>query len=574
MIYIYKNDDGLEVAFPYNEELLEIIRSFSDRYFRKKDKMWLLPLHNLPTLEERLSKALFKYRVIDNTTQIINTDYKFKLKPFPFQLEGFEFGKHHLNWILADDMGLGKTCQFITIADYKKDVYDYKHCLVLTCVKELRENWKREVEKFSDEDACIIGKGINGRYENEKGKLATSEVKDRIVHLEQIPKEYFWIMNIHSLREEKIVKILERYIKKGIISIIAIDEIHLMKKPTTVQGKGLLKLDDAKEKVCITGTPIENSPLDGFISLKFLGAIKQTWTAFQDYYCVRGKDLPFGHQLYGKIPPYAVVGYRNVDEYAQLYKPIMLRRKKEDVFDLPEKIIGTEFLEMNSKQRKVYDEVLEETRKDVKSYIKQLRLYRERKIDKVEIIPNPLALYTRLRQAAAHTSILSTKISESVKFERLYSKIEDSNEKFIVFSTWEVIIKMLQEEFIKFRPAMVTGKVNPKHRQDEIDRFQNDDKCRVILGTYPTLGVGFNLTSASRVEHFDNPWAMSTKNQANDRAHRIGTTGTVNVNTMICTNTIDEKIDLLVERKGAMADYIIDGVIQKNSEELLRWLMD
>jgi SNF2 family DNA or RNA helicase len=132
---------------------------------------------------------------------------------------------------------------------------------------------------------------------------------------------------------------------------------------------------------------------------------------------------------------------------------------------------------------------------------------------------------------------------------------------------------MLYKFLKKFNPVLVNGNVDPKVRQCEIDIFQNDDKCKVILGTYRTLGVGYNLTAARRVEHFDNPWSMTTKNQANDRAHRIGTTGVININTMLCRDTIDERIDELIENKGAICDFIIDGRIVGDRKKLLEFLL-
>lgn len=548
---IVHNDDGLEITIGFNDQsldALEIVKSLPNIKFIKRHRVWQVPTYNLLSLEDRLKRAGIRYKVINNTTKLNNgADFNFKLEPFPYQKDGFEYGKQTFGYILADDPGLGKSKQLIDIATYKKSAYGYKHCLIIPCVKELSTNWVREIQKNSDELACIIGEGINGRYINENGKRVKSELYDRLTHLERIPDEYFWILNIESLRFGPIKELLRKYIKRGVISMVAIDEIHYLKSPTSQQGKGLLSLSDCKDKVCITGTPIENSPLDGYIPLKFLGQIKQTWTAFKDFYCE-----------YGGYGGHQIIRYRNMDIYQRAFKNVMLRRKKEDVFDLPEKIIGNEYLDMNKKQRKLYEDV-------------KLRIKAD--IDKILLSPNPLAAYTRLRQATAHTSILSTTVSESVKFERLYSKLEDINEKFIVFSSWAEVTEMLYKFLKKFNPVMVNGNVDPKVRQCEIDIFQNDDKCKVILGTYRTLGVGYNLTAARRVEHFDNPWSMSTKNQANDRAHRIGTTGVININTMLCRDTIDERIDELIENKGAICDFIIDGRIVGDRKKLLEFLL-
>jgi len=559
MVRVEKTDSGLCVTFDFDWTLVEILNSIPGSKFERKNKQWLLPTKSFYTLEDKLLKMGYYPQVIDNTTKIINKPYSFKTKPFPHQLDGFEFGKNNFKWVLGDDPGLGKTFQSLNIAKYKKDNYSYRHCLIVVCLKDLKDNWENEVKKHTDEESCIIGKGINGRYPNAKGKLVKSETKDKLEHLKQVPKEYFWILNVHSLRDKEIQKLVKNYVNSGIISMVIIDEIHRVKKKTSQQGEGLLKLENAKGIICVTGTPLETSPMDGYIPLRLTGMVKQTWTAFQDRYCVRGKDLPFDHPLRNKISPHQIMGFRNMKEYRGLFKPILLRRAKEDVFNLPEKIIGEEYLELGTKQRSIYNQVKDHIAKN---------------IDKIILSDNPLADYTRLRQVTAHPLLITSKVTESVKFDNLMTKLEELNEKIIVFSTFETIITMLYKEFKQFNPAMVTGKVKSDDRIKQIQKFQEDDNCKVILGTYPALGVGWNLTAAGRVEHFDNPWAAAVKNQATDRAHRIGTTGVINVNTLLCKNTIDEKIKLLVEKKSAMSDYLIDGKIVGNRKEFLNWLLD
>ena len=125
--------------------------------------------------------------------------------------------------------------------------------------------------------------------------------------------------------------------------MVAIDEIHKCKNPTSQQGKGILKLN-AKDKIAMTGTPLMNAPLDLYIIMKWLGFEKHSFYAFKNHYCIMGG--------YGG---YNIVGYKNMDELQQQVNSFMVRRLKKDVLDLPEKIMIDELLEMDGKQWALYE---------------------------------------------------------------------------------------------------------------------------------------------------------------------------------------------------------------------------
>jgi len=533
---IIRYNNKLLITFDYNLKFLEIIQSFPNRYWHKKVLTWELSIEDFQSLINKLDESEYPYEIIDKTIEFKPFhSYEFKTEPMSHQQEGFEFGSINLNWFLGDEQGLGKTKQVLDLAVAKKENYRYKHCLIVTGVRNIRINWLREIKKHTKEPACIIG----GKKDSNQSKL---------IHLQQIPEEYFWIINGEALRNSKISDLLKIYTKKGIISILLVDEIHRLKNPVTQQGKGLLKLKECKEKILLSGTPIENSPLDGFMILKLLEFEKRTWTNFKGYYCE-----------YGGFGGFQVLGYNNMKEYRNRFKSIMLRRLKEDVLDLPEKIRTTEYLKMNPLQRLVYE---------------QVRINILNNLNKIKKSKNPLVHLLRLRQATLHTALLSSEYNESIKFERVLDLIENSNSnnrKCVVFSQSRVIIELLYKELALYNPAIITGAV--KNTQQEIDKFQLSDKCRVILGTSKALGTGYNLTAGTHMIRLDRAWTPSTCNQEEDRLHRIGTTQTINITTLVCIDTIDEKIEQLIERKGSMSDYLIDGRIMKDKEKLLDWIL-
>lgn len=274
--------------------------------------------------------------------------------------------------------------------------------------------------------------------------------------------------------------------------------------------------------------------MDIFIILKWLGYEEHSFYQFKKHYCIMGG---FGG--------YQIVGYKHLPDLQEELDEIMIRRLKKDVLDLPDKIHSTEYLEMNDKQWKIYNQVEEEIRED---------------IDRIKVSPNPLAQLIRLRQATADTSILSSTINESAKLKRLdelVQEIVDRGEKVIVFSNWTSVTNPAYEKLKRFSPAIITGET--KDRKGEQDRFTNDINCKCIIGSLGAMGTGLTLTAASTVIFLDSPWNRALKDQAEDRAHRIGTKYPVNVITLVCKDTIDERIEEIINKKGKMSDILVDN---------------
>ena len=332
--------------------------------------------------------------------------------------------------------------------------------------------------------------------------------------------------------------------------MVAIDEIHKCKNPSSQQGKGILKLQP-ECRIAMTGTPVMNNPLDLYIILKWLGYEKHAFYSFKNHYCIMGG---FGG--------YEIVGYRYMDELEERLKEFMLRRLKEDVLDLPEKLYINEYVEMTPKQAQIYREVSADIQAN---------------IDRIQMSNNPLAELIRLRQATGYTGILSSDIKESAKLDRLEELVEDilSNaNKCVIFSNWTQVTQVICQKLkSKYDCIEITGEVSDKDRAIAVDRFQNDPNVKVAIGTIGAMGTGITLTASTNVIFVDEPWTMASKQQAIDRCHRIGTTGNVTIYTLMCKDTIDERIHDIVEKKGAISDAIVDGKIVGNKTELLNFLL-
>jgi SNF2 family DNA or RNA helicase len=332
--------------------------------------------------------------------------------------------------------------------------------------------------------------------------------------------------------------------------MVAIDEIHKCKNPSSQQGKGILKAL-ADVRIAMSGTPLMNTPLDLFIILRWLGYEKHAFYQFKNHYCVMGG--------YGG---YDVVGYKNMPELQERVDNIMLRRLKDEVLDLPEKVYIDEYVDMTAKQEQIY--------KEVSATIKA-------NIDKIKMANNPLAELIRMRQATGYTGILSSTILESAKIDRLEEIVEESvanNRKVVIFSNWTQMTTPVCNRLAKnYKGVVITGETNDVDRQVNVNTFQNNPDCNFIIGTIGAMGTGLTLTAGTVVVFLDEPWTMANKQQAIDRCHRIGTKSNITIYTIMCKNTIDERIHEIVEKKGMIADAIIDGKIMGNKTEMLNFLL-
>ena len=548
-------DFSMFISFPYDTKIIDIIRSFPTKYWSPDAKEWEVPALKLIEMKKKLSG--FNYQVSGEELLVKEEveapeDFKFKTKPFEHQIVGFNFGLNHQNWLLGDEQGLGKTKQVIDIAIAKKMKYGYKHCLIICGVNGLKWNWREEIKTHSNEESFILGQRLK------RGKLVIGSTQDKINDLDvlltspETISEYFLITNVESLRNEDIVAKLGQLCENKSIGIVAADEVHKMKNPTSQQGKGFLKIN-SECKIAMTGTPLMNTPLDLFIILKWLGFEKHSFYAFKNHHCVMGG---FGG--------YEVIGYKNMGELQEQLDTIMLRRLKEEVLDLPEKTYIDEYVEMRGKQEQIYKEVTMEIKAN---------------IDQISIAPNPLAELIRMRQATGYTGILSSTIQESAKLDRMEELVDDALEndkKVVIFSNWTQITDVVTQRLLKKYPGCVTaitGQTHDTNRQHAINRFQEDKNCMIMVGTIGALGTGVTLTAGTVEIFLDEPWNKALKNQAEDRCHRIGQNNNVTIYTLLTKDTIDERIHELVERKGALSDAIVDGKITQNKAELLEFLL-
>ena len=516
----------------YDKELVDALSFISMKCYNKNTKEWEFPISMLERLVKMYQK--FDIRIIIPRQKVshntIPANYVFKTKPYQHQIEGIEYGLNHNAWILGDDQGLGKTKQIIDLVEILKLEGKLKQCLIICGVSSLRYNWQDEVGVHSN-DSCFV---LGTRYKK-NGKSYCATIPERVEDL-KTHKETFLITNAETLLNKDFITELNK--RKDDINLIAVDEAHKVASVSSHRGDALTKLENFDYKIAMTGTPLRNSPLDAYVPLKWRGYEKSTYGTFKKFYDDKRTDEVTGVKEF--------LGYRHLDILKEQLDGCMLRRLKEDVLDLPPKVHSIRYVEMNNAQAKIYEECEDWVFEN---------------IDMICSSPNPLSMLIRLRQATGYTGILSSTIHESAKLDELERDIAEvvaNGGKMIIFSNWEKITAEAKRRLEKYNPAYAAGtEISGDAIKQEVDKFQKDDTCKCIIGTLGKIGTGFTLTAGQEVRFLDDPWSPAEKAQNEDRAHRIGTRGTVNIVTYVTKGTIDETIENIIYKKRLLIGQLV-----------------
>jgi len=440
----------------------------------------------------------------------------------PYQTAGYQWLSYlnDVGWggILADDMGLGKTIQALTMLQYYKTSTGNIKAIVV-CPTTLIYNWENEIRKFTPSLTWQIHHG---------------SMRSR--DMDALQKANIIITTYGTLRSDIQVLMKINY------DYVVLDESQAIKNPSSKVTKAACLLN-AKNRVCMSGTPLQNNTFDIFAQMNFLNpGLLGTMEFFRNEFATPIDK--FGEQ-------------EQKDHLRKLLFPFILRRTKEQVAkDLPEKTETILFCEMEKEQRKIYDAYRNSYRDKIMGTIDQ------QGIDKSQL--TILQGLMKLRQICDSPAILNEQEkfpNNSIKLDELSREITENigEHKALVFSQFlgmlALIRAKLQEEGIAYE--YFDGSTNIADRQKAIDNFQNNDKCRVFLISLKAGGVGLNLTAADYVYIVDPWWNPAVEQQAIDRTHRIGQTKNIFAYRMICIDTIEDKILQLQERKRKLASELI-----------------
>ncbi len=460
----------------------------------------------------------------------------------PYQLDGVAWLSrlHRLNLgrILADDMGLGKTLQAITLIAKAREMDGRKPTLIVAPTSVL-DVWVSETNKHAPHLKAMKWHG-----------------RDRS-GLEEIAPEMDLIVTSFALLRRDADDILSN-IK---FRYLMLDEAQHVKNPGTEAWKSARKID-CEQRLALTGTPIENR-------------VEELWSILEIVAPgLLGTAKNF-EKRYAK--PIAKGDSQRLDELRRRTKPVILRRKKEDVAkDLPPKIQTILRAEMSEGQRGLYLRVLASVRSDVEKALSINNKSRAR--------APILAALMKLRQVCCDPRLVvgdETDPIESSKLELFKSTLRElleQNRRIIVFSQFVEMQKLLHKAI---KECGVDDALwlhgGTRKRGEVIENFQKPDGPKIIVVSLKAGGTGVTLTAADTVIHYDPWWNPAVEDQATDRAHRIGQKKTVHVFKFACVDSIEERMLALSEEKRRAADAVLgkDGEGPKSlSLDEIRKMLD
>jgi non-specific serine/threonine protein kinase len=492
--------------------------------------------------EELFIKLEDKYNRLRDNHSIKKVDAPEHLKSIlrPYQESGFQWLNYlrEVQWggILADDMGLGKTVQALAFLHHLKHENKKLKALVV-CPTTLMFNWQNEIKKFTPALSFYVHHGAT----RDHGSIA-SEKHDVI------------ITTYGTLRSD-----IKQFIEVN-FDYVVLDESQAIKNPSSKVAKAVCILQ-AKNRLCLSGTPLQNNTFDIFAQMNFLNP------------GMLGSVEFFKQEFAVPIDKFGEKDQK--DHLRKLLYPFILRRTKEQVAkDLPEKQEMVLFCEMGDEQRKIYDAY----RNDYRDKI--LGVVDTQGVQKSQL--TILQGLMKLRQICDSPAIVNEEErypNVSVKLEEIGREITEniSNHKALIFSQFLGMLALIKEKMkelgVSF--AYFDGSTSAADREKEINRFQNDENCRVFLISLKAGGVGLNLTAADYVYIVDPWWNPAVEQQAIDRTHRIGQTKNIFAYRMICTDTVEDKILKLQDRKRALARDLItddDGFVKSLTREDVEYL--
>ncbi|MFT4155053.1 SNF2-related protein [Parafilimonas sp.] len=442
----------------------------------------------------------------------------------PYQISGFQWLNYlsevHWGGILADDMGLGKTVQALSFLHHYKTQKGRLRALVI-CPTSLMFNWENEIKKFTPSLTWYIHHG-----------------SARSQQLDAFYKSDVVITTYGTLRSDI------QLFTEAEFDYVILDESQAIKNPHSKVTKAASLLN-ARNRLCMSGTPLQNNTFDMYAQMNFLNpGMLGSMEFFRQEFAI----------------PIDKFGEKEQKEHLRkLLYPFILRRTKEQVAkDLPEKSEMILFCEMGDEQRKIYDAY----RNDYRDKI--LGTVEDKGVQKSQL--TILQGLMKLRQICDSPSIINDEEkypNVSVKLEELGREISENigNHKALVFSQFLGMLALIKEKMkeLGIEYAYFDGSTSAPDREKAIQRFQTDDNCRVFLISLKAGGVGLNLTAADYVYIVDPWWNPAVEQQAIDRTHRIGQTKNIFAYRMICQDSVEDKILKLQERKRALAaDLITD----------------
>ncbi|OOG16974.1 helicase SNF2 [Sphingobacterium sp. CZ-UAM] len=523
-------DDGTLGILP--EEWLEKFEAYFNAAEIIEDELIQIPKYKFNEIDQLFDKQDMDQKVSTEVSHLKNQLSTLATYPpvqlpeifvgdlRPYQQQGLQWlnflDKLNFGACLADDMGLGKTVQILAFLATQKAKGMPPTLLVLPTT--LIFNWKHEIQQFLPSFNTMILEGPN-----------RSDIADQFEKLDIV------LISYHNLLTD-----INR-LKKLTFNYVILDESQHIKNPDSQRYKAV-NLLRSRNRIILTGTPIENNTMDLFAQLSFtVPGLLGNKKYFKDVYTT---------------PIDAFHDRKRKKMLKEKIKPFILRRTKQDVLDdLPAKNELVLYCEMKTAQRRIYD-----------LYEKEFREFISAK-DGDEIKKSPMHVLkglTKLRQICNSSKLLQsedlTSAEDSAKIEMLVEQIQHKKDqhKIIVFSQFVSMLRLIKEALDKNGIPSLTLTGQSRNRGQLVSDFQSDQNIRVFLISLKAGGTGLNLTAADVVYLVDPWWNPAVEQQAIDRIYRIGQRKDVTAVRLISPNTVEDKIQTLQQHKKEISSTILE----------------
>ena len=469
-------------------------------------------------------QSVFNKMASPETLKKVRPNKEFTATLRPYQQEGMRWlcFLHSLGFgsCLADDMGLGKTVQllaFLNVISKKQ-----QHASLLILPASLLANWATEIKKFWPDMKFFIA-----HPDMHRPKKMVIPPPDERDQLQLVITTYALAVRYEWLTEYE-------------WNCLILDEAQAIKNPATKQTRAIKNIP-AKQKIIMTGTPVENRLSDLWSLFDFVNPGLMGTSAEFKKFSKTLRDHPDG---YGRL--------------RRMLQPFILRRLKSDktiISDLPDKIEVKAFANLSKKQLVLYEQVIATITANLAA------------ADGIQRKGMVLAALMKFKQICNHpdqyTGTGSYPAKDSGKFTRLKeicTEIYAKRERVLVFTQFKEMTEPLARflaEIFERDGLVLHGSVPVGKRKKIVEEFQGEEYIPFMVLSLKAGGVGLNLTRANHVIHFDRWWNPAVENQATDRAFRIGQQKNVMVHKFISKGTIEEKIDAMLVKKAALADDVV-----------------
>jgi superfamily II DNA or RNA helicase len=548
-IYLDRRDGTVRIQWPQGARPRSRARNLLAPFFLEDGKLSSDPLNTLPALERAIAGAPAQVRAKIQLSRHLGPWLEERrhqaerslarqafeaddgvdgrggldvVKPalYPYQRQGMLHLAFTGRALLADEMGLGKTVQAIAACELLRRLHGIRRVLVIAPAS-LKGEWEEQIAKFTELPSLIIQGARQARLRQYR------------------EASFFYLANYEQVRPDL------SEINEGLApDVIILDEAQRIKNWQTLTAQAVKRLA-SRYAFVLTGTPLENRIDELYSIVEFLDP------------AIFGPLFRFNRDFYQLDERGRPIGYRNLDALHRRVRPIMLRRRKEEVEgQLPGRTVNTYFVSMHPEQAERYEPY--QTRVTRLAALARRRPLTKEEMERLQRYLACMRMLCDTPYILDQTCRISPKVRELKRVLRELT--DDGDHKILIFSEWERMLQLVRDLSGKLGLAHAwhTGKVPQRKRRSEIRRFKDDPDCRLFLST-DSGSLGLNLQNADVVINLDLPWNPAKLEQRIARAWRKHQRRPVQVINLVCEHSIEHRMMDLLEQKRDLAQAVVDG---------------